>query len=182
VSLALPVFCVALRKNNPGSFDIGFIDKKKVVGSIYWVDTRPGDSYWTIRVTGVTVGGQFKLGKINGILDTGTHLWTLPTDFVDLYYSKVEGATLSSDNTTWTFPCTAKLPDIGVQIGGKIITVVGSNMNFTTRGDGSCLGGLQSADGSDFVFGIAFLQHLYVIHEQAVNRRPRIGLAHSQYP
>jgi aspergillopepsin I len=102
----------------------------------------------------------------------------MPKAFVDSYYQKVPGAKFGGLQQSWTFPCSAKLPNISVIISGKKITVPGNNLNYQQAGS-SCFGGLQPDKGMPFsIFGDVFMKHLYIVFEHSLTGKPRLGFAH----
>jgi aspergillopepsin I len=182
--LQQPLFAVALRRRAPGAYDFGFLDRKKYSGEILWVPLRSGRGFWDFTATGIQVGnGPMKTGNINAVADTGSSLWYMPKAFVDQYWQQVPGAQFGGLQSAWMFPCSAKLPDISVQIGAKKITVPGINMNYQQAGPSNCFGGLQPDKGMPFsIFGDVFMKSLYVIFEHQLNGQPRLGFAHGPKP
>jgi aspergillopepsin I len=186
--LSKPLFGIALRRRAPGTFDFGFIDREKIVGDIHWVPVRRARARWGFISAGITVDSEFKPRNLEVEINSAYMYWELPFDFVRFYYSKVQGASYNDTPHNvgygWTFPCTARLPDIKVHISGKNITVPGVNINHGEDKDGRCFGALRPVEAQIVKFGVAFLNHLYVIHEWGLglDETPRLGFAHSQRP
>jgi len=190
-NLAQPLFVSNLKKNAPGSFDFGFLDKKKYVGDIAWVGVNSTKGFWDFKVEGFGVGtGAIKRTNTYNIVDTGSSLWFMPEELVREYYNKVAGAQApprsASNNIPgmvagYTFPCNATLPDITLVIGGKKVSVPGKNMNYQVmnRALNRCFGGLQVKAGyMPFnLFGDIFLKGMYVVFEHKPSGSPRIGVA-----
>jgi aspergillopepsin I len=175
-----PVFAVAMKRGAPGTYDFGFVDRKKYVGEMLWVPITGGKGFWDLAPTGIQVGNNpVKNGTINAIVDTGSSLWYMPKAFCDEYWKNVQGATFGGIQSAWMFPCNSKLPDVSVIIAGKKVTVPGSNMNYQKSGPSTCFGGLQPDKGMPFsIFGDVFMKSLYVVFEQPLNGGPaRLGFA-----
>jgi aspergillopepsin I len=185
--LAQPLFVSILKRNAPGSFDFGFLDKKKYVGDIAWVGVNSSKGFWDFKVEGFGVGnGAIKRTNTYNIIDTGSSLWFMPQELVRDYYNKVPGArgppaTNMASLTGWTVPCNATMPDITLVVSGKRVSVPGKNVIYQPMGRGSktCIGGLQvKANYMPFnLFGDIFLKGMYVVFEHKPGGQPRIGVA-----
>jgi len=189
--LAQPLFVSNLKKNSSGSFDFGYLDKKKYRGDLAWVHVNSTKGFWDFRVEGWGVGdGDIRRISTNNIVDTGSSLWFMPEELVKDYYSKVPGAQAPPKSAAtnipgmvagYTFPCSAHLPDIQLVVGGKKVSVPGKNMNYQvmSRASNRCFGGLQArAPYMPFnLFGDIFLKGMYVVFEHKPNGQPRIGVA-----
>jgi hypothetical protein len=117
--------------------------------------------------------------SISGIADTGTTLAYLPAAIVKAYYAKVTGATDSSTEGGYIFPCTATLPAFAFVVGGTKITIPGTYLNYgpAETGSSSCFGGLQPNTGIGLtIFGDVALKSAFVIFDETATT-PRIGWA-----
>ena len=167
--------------------DFGFPDSKKIVGEITWA-TVFNPHHWGFRGSAIRVQGQYwnvTTGRlISGIVDTEATRWTMPSSFVDFYYSFVPGAAYERNLKVWFFLCTVKLPDIVITIEGKDITVPGSNINAGSIGSGICSGDLEAVENEDemAIFGPPFMKHLYIIFGAAEGYMPKLGFAQSHWP
>lgn len=111
------------------------------------------------------------------IADTGTTLLLVPDAVVKDYYSKVSGASYDSNQGGYTFPCSTKLRNFSVAIGGKTFVVPGSYINYAPASLTKCFGGIQSDQGLPFsIFGNIFLKTVYAIFDQTQSS-PLIGFA-----
>lgn len=72
--------------------------------------------------------------------DTGWDLLNLDPALVARYYASVPGATLDLNPGTWTFPCSAPLPDLVLSIGGVDgVVIEGRWLNYHPwDADGNC--------------------------------------------
>jgi hypothetical protein len=78
------------------------------------------------------------------------------------------------------YPCKNALPDISLNVGGRMITVPGINMNYQSLSILTCFGGIQRADRMPFsIFGDVFLKGLFAAFEHPRGSAgARIGFAH----
>ncbi|KAI2789397.1 Penicillopepsin-1 [Penicillium oxalicum] len=174
-SLAKPLFAVALKHQQPGVYDFGFIDSTKYKGSLTYTNVDSSQGFWSFSVSSYKAGSRTGAG-FSGIADTGTTLLLLPSSIVSQYYSQVSGAQNSQSAGGYIFPCSTTLPDFSVVINGYTAVVPGSLINYGPSGVGStCLGGIQSNSGIGFsIFGDIFLKSQYVVFDSA---GPRLGFA-----
>jgi len=114
--------------------------------------------------------------SIAAIADTGTSLLMIQDDIVSAYYGQVTGSSNSQSDGGYVFPCSAKLPDLTISIGGYNAVVPGSFVNYApASASGSCFGGIQSAGQQGFsIFGDIFLKAQFVVFD---NNGPRLGFA-----
>lgn len=178
-TLASPVFTADLQKGEPGSYDFGYIDSSKYVGSITYVPVNTANGFWEFTAGGYSVGsGSVISGSIgDSIADTGTTLLYLPARVVSDYYKQVSGAKNSRSLGGYIFNCNANLPDFNVDIGGSIFKVPGSYLNYAPNGDGTCFGGIQSNTGIGFsIFGDIFLKSVFAVFDETQSS-PRLGFA-----
>lgn len=108
------------------------------------------------------------------MLDTGTTLLMLDDSIVDAYYAGVSGATNDPFEGGYTFSCSQTLPSLTITINGYNAVVSGDLLNYEDTGDGICIGGLQSNEGSMSVFGDIFLKSQYVVFD---SNGPQLGFA-----
>ena len=195
-TLAAPLFTVNLKKGTPGSYDFGFIDSTKYTGAITYVNVNTGNGFWEFTSNGYAVGSSaFTSTSIDAIADTGTSLLYLPTTVVSAYYAKVSGASYSSAQGGYIFPCTATLPSITLGIGSYRAVVPGSYIIYApvsgsskllqssrNGGEGfankitACFGGIQRNTGIGFsIFGDIFLKSQFVVFSGAAT--PQLGFA-----
>ncbi|KAI9660618.1 MAG: Type I transmembrane sorting receptor [Bathelium mastoideum] len=175
-SLAKPLFTADLKKGAPGIYTFGYIDTSAYTGSITYTDVTTEQGFWEFTANGYSVGGgSTKSANIDAIADTGTTLLLIDDSIVSAYYRQVSGAQNSESAGGYVFPCGSTLPSFGVEIGGTIHTVPGTDINYAPNGDGTCFGGIQSNEGIGFsILGDIFLKSQYVVFDSSV---PRIGFA-----
>jgi hypothetical protein len=93
------------------------------------------------------------------------------------YYSAVEGATESAQAGGMTYPCSAKLPDLGVAVGDYMATVPGNMVTFAQVDGQTCFGGVQSNQGNGMqIYGDVFFRAQYVVFDggnMAVQMAPK---------
>jgi len=108
-------------------------------------------------------------------------LWYLPTEVADAYWKTVPGSEFDNVQSGWVYPCKNPLPDISLNVGGRMITVPGINMNYQSLSILTCFGGIQRADRMPFsIFGDVFLKGLFAAfeHPRDGTGQARIGFAH----
>ncbi|KAF2843728.1 aspartic protease PEP1 [Patellaria atrata CBS 101060] len=178
--LAAPLFAVTLKKGAPGTYDFGYIDESKYVGSIAYADVITTNGFWEFTPTAYSIGnGSAVQANIDAIADTGTSLAYLPTAIIRDYYSKVPGAQYNGDYGGYTHPCAAEMPSFSLTIAGQKRTTPGSYINYAPidEAETTCFGGLQSDEGIGFsILGDIFLKSQYVVHDVGTTP-PRIGFA-----
>lgn len=132
--------------------------------------------WWQWTSSGYAVGsGSFKSTSINGIADTGTTLLLLPDAVVKAYYAAVSGATYSSSQAAYVFPCSTTLPNFTFGVGSARITIPGSYINYAPVSGSSCYGGIQSNSDIGFtIFGDIALKAAFVVFDGG---NTRIGWA-----
>lgn len=136
--------------------------------------------FWQFNAGGYSTGSSTSTSGSIGkaIADTGTTLLLIPDAPVTAYYRQVSGASYSNSQGGYIFPCSAKLPNFNVNIGGKVFTIPGSYINFAPVSGTYCFGGIQSNEGLGglSIFGDIFLKSVYAIFDQTQSS-PRLGFA-----
>lgn len=175
-SLESPLFTCDLKRGAPGSYDFGFIDDSKYTGEITYTNVDNSQSFWGFTTSGYAVGDAPMTDQaIDSIADTGTSLLLLPDDVVSAYYDSVEGSRNNQQQGGYTFPCSASLPDLSLQIEGYTAVVPGVFFNYAPVDGTTCFGGLQSSgDIGINIFGDVFLKSQFVVF---LNDGPQLGFA-----
>ncbi len=95
---------------------------------------------------------------------------------VDQYYKSVSGASYSSSQGGYIFPCSASLPTLSFRIGSTYYaTIPASLLNFGTAEGSSCFGSLQSVgSGTQNIYGDVFFNAYYGVFDASV---PQFGFA-----
>ncbi|KAG9568584.1 aspartic endopeptidase Pep1, partial [Aureobasidium melanogenum] len=176
--LAKQVFTADLKKGAPGSYGFGYIDSTKYTGSITYVNLNSNNGFWQFNAGGYAIGTSAKVSKTYScVADTGTTLMLLPSDVVSAYYAQVNGATYSSYEGAWIFPCNAAMPAFNAVIGGNKFAVPGSYINFANLGNNWCYGGMQNDTGIGFcILGDIFIKSQFVVFSQ-MSSTPQLGFA-----
>ena len=130
-TLDKPLFAVDLKKNKPGTYDFGFIDRTKYFDSITWVPINPANGFWQFNSNGFAIGdGNMTRYPIDSIMDSGTTLILLPANIVSMYYARVSGSRYDSYQAAYTFPCNASLPSLTLGFGRYNAVIPGSYLNY----------------------------------------------------
>jgi len=175
--LAKPLFAAQLKYHAAGTYDFGFIDTSKYTGSITYTSVDSSQGFWGFSATGYSIGTTTTTKSISGILDTGTTLVVIDDSILNKYYAQVSGAQNSDEDGGWVFPCSSKLPNFSITVGGVKQTIPGTYINYSPIGDGNCYGGLQSNAGLGLsIFGDIFLKSKYIIFDLSTGS-PRAGFA-----
>ncbi|KAB8077754.1 Aspartic protease pep1 [Aspergillus leporis] len=176
--LDAPLFAVTLKYHAPGSYDFGYIDKKKFTGELAYANVDDSQGFWQFTADGYSVGkGEAKKSPVTAIADTGTTLIMIDEAIVDDYYKQVPSAKNDYSAGGYVFPCNSDLPDFTLQIGGYKAVVPGKHINYAPlqEGGSTCVGGIQSNSGLGLsILGDVFLKSQYVVFD---SQGPRLGFA-----
>lgn len=182
--LEKPVFAIA-HTIGRGGYDFGFIDHKKIAGSIAWVNNVLED-YWpaySFFGQGVAIGdsnAKITPRKQHIDLNSETYISFTDTDVVNEWYSKIPGA-VTENFQAFTIPCQSNPPGWTVVIAGKKFFTPGCQLigEPVDKEGKTCLGGLQLIGGGvDFsLFGVNFMVGKYIIIDQTNNNQIKLGFA-----
>lgn len=139
-TLPQPVFTADLRKAAVGAYEFGNIDSSKFNGSLSWAAVNTTQGFWQFSSQKFQVGTGTAMAVAGGqaIADTGTTLMLVNAAVVNAYYSQVTGAVNNQTVGGVTFPCSATLPDLMVDIGGNYMAQIrGDDINFAQVDAGS---------------------------------------------
>jgi hypothetical protein len=132
-TLAEPVFTADLKAGTAGAYEFGAIDTTKFSGSLSWAPINTTSGFWQFSSTKFSINNGAQMTEDGGqaIADTGTTLMLVNPAVVNAYYSNVNGAINNDSVGGVTFPCSATLPDLQVDIGGNYMAnVPGQIINF----------------------------------------------------
>lgn len=177
-----PVFTADLEENAAGTYEFGAIDSSKYTGDIHYTAVDSSSGYWQFESRTYTVGGSQKECTIcnPGIADTGTSIILVDQDVADNFYKSVNGATYSSSDGGYTYPCSDSLPDFGVAIGSDYTaTVKGADLQYAEVGEGRCFGGVQGTGAtrqgqSPQIYGDVLLKQFFAVFDGG---NKRFGIA-----
>jgi aspergillopepsin I len=177
-SLTAPLFTADLKKGAVGSYDFGYIDSTKYTGTISYTSVRTSNGFWEFTGSGYAVGsGSFVSLSIDAIADTGTTLLLVPDSVVSAYYARVPGASYSSNDGGYIFPCSATLPSFTFGVGSYRGVIPGTYINYAPIDStgANCFGGIQSDSGIGFsIYGDILLKAQFVIFDGG---NTRLGFA-----
>jgi len=176
-TLVSPLFAAYLPFNANGAYDFGYLDTTKYTGTPAYATVSSSGGFWEFPSTSYKVGTVTgTMSGFTGIADTGTTLILTADAAVDAYYAKVSGATYSSSQGGYIFPCTATLPTFSIRIGTTTYaTIPAKLMNFASVSSTQCYGSLQSVGGgSQNIYGDVFFNAYYGIFDAST---PRFGFA-----
>ncbi|CZR62848.1 probable aspartic proteinase precursor [Phialocephala subalpina] len=175
-SLDSPLFAAYLPFNADGAYDFGYTDSSKYTGSITYTSVDSSNGFWEYPSTSYKVGSTVhSLSGYTGISDTGTTLILMGDSAVTAYYNQVSGASYSSSQGGYIFPCSATLPTLSFKIGSTYATIPASLLNFGTASGSSCFGSLQSVgSGSQNIYGDVFFNAYYGVFDAS---GPSFGFA-----
>jgi hypothetical protein len=181
-SLTLPVFTADLRHNAAGSYEFGNIDATKFNGSLSWAAVNTTNGFWQFSSQKFSVGTGATQAAAGGqaIADTGTTLMLASAAIVNAYYSQVQGAVNNATVGGVTFPCSATLPDLNVDVGGNYMAAIrGDDINFAPvdATNTTCFGGLQATTSDLQIYGDIMFKSQFVAFNGGNNS---IGMAPHQ--
>ncbi|KAG9511808.1 aspartic endopeptidase Pep1, partial [Aureobasidium melanogenum] len=181
--LAHGLFTADLRYNDIGSYDFGFVDLKKHIGSVHYTSVQSSQGYWGITADGYRIGNDSDVtNQVSGIVDTGTSLILLDDDIIQDYYFKVPAATYSTTEGGWIVPCDGKMPDFAIRVGSYLAVVPGAYVLYAPSETRQyyCYGGLQSSAGLGInIFGDVFIKSQLVVFDAETGR---VGFAQKTLP
>ncbi|KAF2143696.1 uncharacterized protein K452DRAFT_317154 [Aplosporella prunicola CBS 121167] len=177
-----PVFTADLTNDTSGTYEFGKIDQSKFKGELTYTKVDSSQGFWqfdskSFQINGKTIQNP---NASPAIADTGTSLLLVDDKVATSYYDQVEGAQNSDLAGGFVYPCSSKLPDIGVAIGdGYTATIPGDQVTFTEVDEAGmmCFGGVQSNQGSDLqIFGDTMFKAQFVVFNggnQSIGMAPK---------
>lgn len=164
-SLAEPLFTADLRKNVAGAYEFGRVDTSKFTGQMTWVPINTTQGFWQFTSEKFAVNGgtaKTSTAGAQAIADTGTTLILADPKIATAYYAQVKGAVNDATAGGFTFPCSATLPDLQLDVGGTMATVKGSDINFAPVSGNTCFGGMQATPANLQIYGDIFFKSNFV--------------------
>lgn len=173
-----PVFAFYLGSSDEGSeATFGGIDENHYEGKIEYIPLRR-KAYWEVDFNSIAFGDEVAEFENTGvILDTGTSLNMLPSDFAELLNKEI-GAKKGFGGQ-YTVECEKRnsLPDITFNLGGSNYSLPPSD--YILEISGSCVSTFQGMDfpepvGPLAILGDAFLRRYYSVYDLG---KGAVGLA-----
>ena len=156
-SLPSPVFTVALKPNNQGMLNFGYVDDSLYKGDLVSAPVDASQASWRVNAVTLSAGSasitqSMVFGKITSSSTSYTEADRIPdtaasdtmwadSGFVLNFWNQVQGAT--QQNGYWVFPCSSWIPNMDVSVGGHSHGILGTTFNSG-----------QIADGTSHVFSI----------------------------
>lgn len=159
-----------------GRYNFGYVDTAAYTGNIFYAPVDNSGGFWEWTSAGYAIGnGSFKDTTIQGIADTGTSLFLLPSSVVSAYYGGVSGAKYDNNQGGYTLPCSGSAPDFFFAVGSaqELITVPGDYIKYAPTGSSgkTCYGGIQSDSGIGFsIWGDVALKAAFVVFDGGNSR------------
>jgi len=155
----------------------GGIDESHYTGKMTYIPLRR-KAYWEVDLDAVTFGDESaELEDTGVILDTGTSLIALPTNFAE-YLNSAMGAK-KGFNGQYTVDCAKRdsLPDLTFTLTGYNFTI--SAHDYILEVQGSCISAIMGIDipepaGPLAILGDAFLRRWYSVYDMG---KDAVGLA-----
>jgi len=176
-----PVFAFYLGDTNDSGDDseavFGGVDKDHYTGKITTLPLKR-KAYWEVDFNSISLGDDTaEFEKTGAILDTGTSLIALPTDYAEMMNKEI-GAK-KGFNGQYTIECSARdgLPDVTFNLGGYNFTI--GPYDYVLEVQGSCISTFMGMDfpepvGPLAILGDAFLRRYYSIYDMEAGT---VGLA-----
>uniref|UniRef100_A0A093UKD8 Aspartic protease pep1 n=1 Tax=Talaromyces marneffei PM1 TaxID=1077442 RepID=A0A093UKD8_TALMA len=179
-SLREPVLAAALKYQNPGTFEFGFINPGRYLGEIAFTSVNTHRGLWEFTTDGYCVkecSDEFPTGEpFNAVLDSAISLLILNHKIVTDFYTYVPSAHYSPEVGGIIFKCDVEVPDLIINIGDYAAAVSGKHIKYANMGDGNCFGGIQSDNGYGVnILGNIFFKNSYIVFVN--DKRPMLGFA-----
>lgn len=166
-----PVFSFYLgdtSKSTESVATFGGVDKSFYEGKMVKLPLRR-KAYWEVNLDAITFGKETAdMEGTGAILDTGTSLIAMPTDYAELLNAQI-GAK-KGFNGQYTVECNKRdsLPDMTFTLSGYNFTI--SAFDYILEVQGSCISSFQGIDlggniGPLFILGDAFLRRWYSVYD-----------------
>ncbi len=155
-SLLEPVFTADLRAHNTGAFEFGRIDESKFVGQLEWSRVNTSRGFWELDSESFSVGsGELQPATHNmpAVIDTGTSLVLTDRDITNGYYSHIPGAVEDPASGGFIFPCNETVPDLHLDVGGKMAVVRGDDIRYSQVNSRSKIPQLYSENDNKLMNG-----------------------------
>merc|ERR1712207_59265 len=168
-----PVFGFYLGNNAPGELVFGGVDSKHISGEFAYVPLT-SESYWEVALQGVKLGDSSVSSCKKAIVDSGTSLLAGPSSEITALANKLGAKSVMGKE--WTVDCSASMPDLTFQLGGKAFALKKADLIFQQSGS-TCILGLMGIDvpaGPLWILGDVFMRKYYVQFDWG---QKRIGLA-----
>ncbi|KAH8825929.1 aspartic peptidase domain-containing protein [Flagelloscypha sp. PMI_526] len=184
-------------EGNGGVLTLGGVNQTLYTGDIEFTNLASSsfsqdETFWLLDMTSILVNGNTVTVPSSSALsaiDTGTTLIGGPSSVVQSFWSQVDGAQPSTDQSYqgfYTFPCSTTL-SVSLSFGGKSWPIDSSDMNLgqlTVTGQ-TCLGALFDLEAGSsivsgrgnpqWVVGDTFLKNVYSVYRQGPT--PSVGFA-----
>ncbi|OAA67099.1 extracellular aspartic proteinase [Niveomyces insectorum RCEF 264] len=171
--LAAPVFTADLRHGTAGTYEFGAVDASKFAGALQVVPVDASQGFWQFTSATFAIGNgsvQPSASTSQAIADTGTTLLLANPNIVNAYYTGIPGAVDNEDIGGVTIPCDADLPDLQLDVGGRMATIRGRDIMFEpVDDDNTCFGGLQPLESDLMIFGDIFFKSNFVVFDAGNN-------------
>lgn len=176
-----PVFGVFLSATSgtPGELTLGGTDSSHYSGELTYVPLS-SDTYWEVKLGGMTVNGKSVTNVQKAILDTGTSLLAGPTAEVKKIAAAVGAKPFFLNPNEYTIDCSkiSSLPDIVVTLAGKQYTLTGKDYTINVE-NVECLFGMTGIDvpapaGPLWILGDVFIRKYYTVFDYG---QQRLGFA-----
>lgn len=139
-TLLEPVFTADLNAHEAGAYEFGRIDPSKYVDQLQWVPVDTSRGYWELSSGSFSVDGgevQPTTHNMRAIVDTGTSLVLTDPDVAHGYYAHIPNSVEVPAVGGFVFPCNETLPDLHLDVGGKMAVIKGKDLNYAQLNDKS---------------------------------------------
>jgi aspergillopepsin I len=164
-----------------GQLDFGYIDSSKYTGNIAYGGVTTTGGEWTIEVQGIQAGyddANFRPGKFQVTVDTGSGGGTITRELANLYWSQVPNSKWSDAYDNFLYPCNQTLPDFVITLAdGNKVGIPDAGLRWKDE-NGWCVTYLAIGTSTDVTWGSNFLERYFVIFDWG---NSRVGLAQKTY-
>lgn len=150
-----------------GEMTLGGLDSSHYTGSLFY-QPLSSETYWSIKLDDIQLGGSSVSTVKTGIIDTGTSLLAGPTADVKAIAAKLGAKPSILNPNEFTIDCSkvSSLPSINVGFGGKQFELTGKDYVLNVENI-ECILGLTGLDvpapmGPLWILGDVFIRKYYV--------------------
>jgi len=170
-----PVFGFYLGNSAAGELEFGGSDPKHYSGEFKFVPLFT-ETYWGVKLDGLTLGSEGISTASRAIVDSGTSLLAGPTEDVEAIANKLE-ATLVMGKA-YAVNCSQDVPDLTFTLGGSDFALKKEDLILQQSGSQCILGlmGISVPAGPMWILGDVFMRKYYVQFDWG---QQRVGFAPS---
>lgn len=175
--ISSPVFAFKFAEDG-AELTLGGANSALYTGGVTYVPVET-ESFWNVRLDGVSVNGTLTVGGSACMLDTSTPLLLAPAGAAHDLYAAVPGSRplrTPAGDQLYVFSC-AHAPALGLLFGARSYTLPAASFSVgrAPGEDGMCVGAVVGSERLSFwAVGTTFLQTVYTVFDMG---KSRVGFA-----